>query len=235
MVRKLLIVAAVVLALVAVSLTAAAWRTASVPSWYAPEEPERGPPTGASAADGLGDLLGIDLAGAARAGALVQRLLDAGRVELDSGQLADLVHTALSGSRDGRVFLDAAGPLQARIGDGELEVGALVDLAELRAEEIDDELAAALDHLRSWAPFLAGERFVGLRGVPTVLDGDLGLADGATLRIGELGLPLELLVPSSEEAPLRRRLTIDLLALRVTRVEVAGNRLVVEANQRTGR
>jgi len=44
-------------------------------------------------------------------GLVVQRLLRDGRVEVDATQLVDLVRTGLSGSREGRVFLEAADAL----------------------------------------------------------------------------------------------------------------------------
>lgn len=161
----------------------------------------------------------------------LETLQAAGRVELNAARLRQLLMGELSASQDGRVLLQATRSFQVRIADGRVEAGGLLDLSRVDVDQLSPRVRAAVAGLRRWAGFLGpGERYVGLSASPVAQDGGIGLGQGATLTIGELPLPLSTLV-SLAGATAVDEPVLHLEGLRVTRVAVIADRLVVEAQR----
>lgn len=165
------------------------------------------------------------------ADALLRRLQRDGSVTVDGEELARLATEGLAGGRDGREFLRVSSGLEGRVQDGEIEVGGVFDLSAIDESALSEGARDGLSKLRQTVPFLvSGERYLGVRGAPRVLDGALTFADGATLRIGEVGLPVALLGWLSGDVDASR---LELPGLRVTGARIVGDRVTLDARPRT--
>lgn len=209
--------------LLAVLVTAGAvfvWSAGgSVPAWY----PEADLPDEPAAPQVRGDEQGAD--------ALLRRLQRDGNITVDGNDLAQLATEGLAGSRDGREFLRVSRGLQGRVGDGEIEVGGLFDLSAIDESALSPDTRDGLVKLRQTVPFLVtGERYLGVRGAPQAVQGALAFADGATLRVGEVGLPLALIGWLSNDTDAAR---LHLPELHVTSARVVGEQVTVDAEWRS--
>jgi hypothetical protein len=210
----------VVFAVLAAAAGAYVWsQGGSVPAWYPrtvrPDEP-------VSVQQPRGD---------EDADALLRRLRRDGSVTIDGEDLARLATEGLAGGRDGREFLRVSRGLEGRVQDGEIEVGGVFDLSAIDEAALSEGTRDGLSKLRQTVPFLvSGERYLGVRGAPRVAAGALAFDDGATLRIGEVGLPVALIGWLSSDADAAR---LDLPGLRVTAARVAGDRITVAAEPRS--
>jgi hypothetical protein len=211
------------LVLVAVAATVAvgwSW-SRSTPEWYG---------EGPAASEAPAQEKGRPAARApASADSLLRSLRINGRVVVDGEDLAQLATEALSGTPDGREFLRVSRGLEGQVREGFVEVGGVFDLSALDMGALTPGTRDVFAKLRLFAPFLlAGERYLAVRGTPEEIDGKLGFAPGATLRIGGLGLPLDMigLFTSGDD---QGRPSLELPDLRVTRVEVGADRVTVEA------
>lgn len=174
-----------------------------------------------------------------------------GRVSLGGEELRQLTVTALARTPDGREFMRVNRSIRGRVTGGFLEVGGVFDMAALDLEALTPETRETLASIRRLAPgLLGGELYLGVRGTPVAVDGVLGLAPGATMRIGEASLPLELLVRAARSAGSEDAsrgadgptagtaddpTTLALPGLHVSHAEVVGDRVVIEAEPVTDR
>jgi len=197
-----------------------------VPDWY----PQTGP-SDAGAAARSDEPGSTQQPGAGEnADALLRRLQRDGSVTVDGEDLARLATEGLAEGPDGREFLRVSRGLEGRVQDGEIEVGGLFDLSAIDESALSQGARDGLSKLRKTVPFLvSGERYLGVRGAPQVAAGGLTFADGATLRIGEVGLPVALLGLLSSDADATR---LEIPGLRVTDARIVGDRVTVEAAPR---
>lgn len=220
---KRVILAAVLLVLLVVGTSAALvwWSAGSAPDWYPAVENKRA-------------------AGAARpqaprghedADALLLRLQREGRITVDGDDLARLATEGLADSRDGREFLRVSEGLEGQIRNDEIEVGGVFDLSAIDESALSPDTRDGLVKLRQTVPFLVtGMRYLGVRGTPEERDGDLAFGSDATLRVGQVGLPLALigwLDAGGSDTP-----RLELPDLRVTHVRINGDRVTIEAEPR---
>jgi len=220
MASKLRIVGLLALAAVAATVAVGWSWSRSTPEWYGD-----GP-----ASEALSQEKGRQAARApASAESLLRSLRINGRVAVDGEDLAQLATEALSGTPDGREFLRVSRGLEGQVREGFVEVGGVFDLSALDKGALTPGTRDVLAKLGFFAPFLlTGERYLAVRGTPEEIDGKLGFAPGATLRIGGLGVPLDMIgLFASGDDP--GRPSLQLPDLRVTRVEVGADRVTVEA------
>jgi len=207
------------------------------PSWYvdrvaalaeAPPAPEE---SSGGLLSMLGGLLGIDTRHASSLLEQLQELATTGRVELDAARLAAILETSMSSTADGRAVLATMTDPMARIADGAIEFGGTVHLDSIDTASLPGDAGAAVQRLRRWLPGLSDrELYVGLRTVPHAEDGDLIMSGRAALVVGRLAIP-GWLIPAGE---LREQLDLDLRAVELTRAEVVGSLLVLEAGPEGG-
>jgi hypothetical protein len=101
------------------------------------------------------------------------------------------------------------------------------DLSAIDESALSQGARDGLSRLRQTVPFLvSGERYLGVRGAPRAVDGALAFADGATLRIGQVGFPVALLGWLSGDADAAR---LNLPDLRVTGARIVRDQVIVEA------
>jgi hypothetical protein len=206
------------LAVISVAATAFVWsKGGSVPAWYPEAERPAEPARPQSPRDG--------------ADALLRRLQRDGSITVDGDDLARLATEGLAESRDGREFLRVSSGLEGRVGEGEIEVGGVFDLSAIDESALSPDARDGLVRLRQTVPFLVtGERYLGVRGAPHVAEGALEFADGATLRVGDVGIPLALIGWLGSDTDAAR---LHLPGLRATSVRIIGERVTVEAEPRT--
>lgn len=217
---KRAILAAVVLVLLVVGTSAAFvwWSAGSAPDWYPAVENKQAPPAGRPQAP----------RGDEDADALLLRLQREGSITVDGDDLARLATEGLADSRDGREFLRVSKGLEGQIRDGEIEVGGIFDLSAIDESALSPDTRDGLVKLRQAVPFLVtGERYLGVRGTPEERDGDLAFASDATLRVGQVGLPLALIGWLDADGSDTPRL--ELPDLRVTGVRMNDDRVTIEA------
>jgi hypothetical protein len=208
------------LGVIAAAATAFVWSEGgSVPAWY----PQAERPAEPARPQLPGDAEGAD--------ALLRRLQRDGSITMDGDDLARLATEGLAESGDGREFLRVSRGLQGRVGDGEIEVGGVFDLSAIDESALSPDTRDGLVRLRQTVPFLVtGERYLGVRGAPHVAEGALEFADGATLRVGDVGIPLALIGWLGSDTDAAR---LHLPGLRATSVRIIGERVTVEAEPRT--
>jgi len=196
--------------------------------WFATRPSTAAPPAAPASADTPGD---ASVSGADDPEALLRRLRRDGTLPLGAYDLAALTRSVMSGSVDGREFLRISRDLGATINDEFVEIGGSFDLAALDESALSADARAAVRQMRSTVPFLLnGERYLGVRGMPRAVDGNLGFGSDATLRIGTLGLPVGLLTfLGSQEEILRTSWSLP--DLYVTRVAVVDDQLQLDARE----
>lgn len=200
---------------------------AGVAMWLATRPAPTGPQVAQAPGAGDGPTAADDTGG--DPDALLQRLQRDGRLAVSATDLTDLTRNMMSSSADGREFLRVSKDLEAIISSDYVEVGGTFDLDALDATRLSPEAGAAVEQMRSTVPFLlSGERYLGVRGMPRAVAGNLGFGSDATVRIGTLGLPVGLLTWLGSEEEIAKA-SLMLPDLYVTAVSIDGEQLTVEA------
>lgn len=224
------------------------WRSLAVPDWFDAGGRSAGSATSGSAPGAAvvpevegepGQEHGSDpgdrqATAAGRPGAdLIDALRDRGRVEVDAARLRELVVESLGSAPDGRVFLRATRSVQARIADGRVAVGGLLDLAAVDEEALSPEARETVAVVRRYTRFLGGdERYVGFSGSPRAVDGGIGVNEDAVVLLGSVPLPLSTLASLAGPEVNPEAWVLQVEEVRVTRAEVAGDRVVLEGGPR---
>lgn len=161
--------------------------------------------------------------------ALLRGLQRDGRVTVSAADLTELTRTTMASTADGREFLRVSKDLEATINEDFVEVGGTFDLDALDAAQLSPDARTVVEQMRSTVPFLlSGERYIGVRGMPRAVAGNLGFGSDASIRIGTLGLPVGLLTWLGSEEEIANA-SLMLPDLYVTEVTVDGELLTVEA------
>lgn len=163
--------------------------------------------------------------------ALLRRLQRDGSATVSATDLTDLTRNMMSSTEDGREFLRISKELEATINPNFVEVGGTFDLDALDATRLSPDARAGVEQMRATVPFLlSGERYIGVRGMPRAVAGNLGFGSDASLRIGTLGLPVGLLTWLGSEEEIAKA-SLALPDLYVTDVTVDGEMLTVAARR----
>lgn len=151
-------------------------------------------------------------------------------VRVGEQDLDTLVRRALADHEDGRRALDLAKEVRTVIDGGRIEIGLLVNLAELPRDELTDKERETVDQVSRFLPFLGSQDlYVGVSGVPLARDGLVTVERDVRIKLAFLSLPIdemgELLGVDIE--PFRQQLFLDLSPFRAREVEVLPGEVVI--------
>lgn len=133
-----------------------------------------------------------------------------GEVVFDEDEFNALLLASLASHEDGRRLLAVSDVVRADLRNGEIEVGAIVNMNKLR--EVEPRAKEAFEQALAVLPFDPGDKiFVAAIGTPIARGGNLAVDSDARLQIGALpisnqllkrvGFPVEKI--SSESVPLK--------------------------------
>lgn len=123
---------------------------------------------------------------------------------------------------------DAVQAIHSRIEDGQLETGAIVNMASIPDEALGYREQEFMLWLREHFPLMfEREVYVGVEGKPTVVNGQLQFDDSLRIRVGNLRLTFTDVAErlGLSEAMLWEKLTQELGTLQIKDIEVAGDQL----------
>ncbi|MEL6385495.1 MAG: hypothetical protein AAFQ89_24155 [Cyanobacteria bacterium J06626_18] len=174
MVKKLLIAIVVFSAAIGGGLAYAWNRATAVPRWYAADTAVP------NATVSVSDLLAQR---ATTTGGQVQVTLS----EADLNQIA----ASAAANSSAASILEATGGISTRIDRDRIESGTVVNFSELPMDALPAEGQAAINQLQDRFPVIANrDVYIGLSSQPQVRDGQLRFGDDASIKIGQMSIPL---------------------------------------------
>lgn len=191
----------------------------SMPTWYTEQRQQT------SHLDHFADLLAQmgNQNGAQVLGAKFAQVL-AGDLYLNEDELNALMLASLNQSRSGRQTLARTQALQVRLLEGEIEVGAVINLEDVAS--VNARLAESQQVLSKYLlPMSDGELHMAFRGKPVARDLGLGITGNPTLYVGKIPIPINWLREINNDIPDFRQLSFPLSNLQVNDVRWKGEQL----------
>ena len=151
-------------------------------------------------------------------------------VRVGERDLATLVRRALADSEDGRRALELSKELKTEIVDGRIEVGLVVNLAEIPPEELTADEREAVAKVTRYLPFLEDQDlYVGVSGVPAVEGGKVTVDRDVQIKLAFLSLPIRQMgeMFGVDTEPFRQQLFLDLSPFAAREVEVLPGVVVI--------
>lgn len=239
-------------ALVAAALFAVAWfQATALPDWYRTGGDGAGVSPRGLGREGaaiqitheiLGDISAEDSGESGslfetikrRGSAFIKGLREGREIELLQPEIELLLVGRLAASEEGRKFLRYARVVHVFLEQDEIEIGAILSLAEVPLETFESAKWSAVRQLTRVFPSLATrDLYVAFRGRPSVRYGNLLFEPSSRLKVGKLSLPFAttvgLLLPEGDR--FQDGLEIDLGRFDLEEIEVLEDsvRMVVVA------
>jgi len=155
------------------------WASAqSLPSWFNEQETQQDRNQKVLAAriekQGVGKFLGNKFADVLK-----------GRVVLTEDEFNLLLLASLKTSDDGRKLLAVSDAVNAKLTDGQIEIGAVINLDKV--EKIDAKARKAVERVSGMFPFLSGSRMsVSVIGRPVARNGEIAIKDDFSAKVGAI-------------------------------------------------
>lgn len=155
------------------------WSSAqSLPAWFSEQETEQERNQKVLAAriekQGVGKFLGNKFADVLK-----------GRVVLSEDEFNLLLLASLKANKDGRKLLSVSDAVHAKLSDGEITVGAVINLDKV--EKVDAKARKAVEKVTSIFPFLNSSRLsVSVTGEPVARNGEIAIRDNFSAKIGAI-------------------------------------------------
>lgn len=115
-----------------------------------------------------------------------------GEVTLNETEFNALLMASLASHEDGRRLLNVSDKVHAQLRKNEIELGAVINIAKLRRAE--PKARKAFEKAVDVLPFdLDDKLFIAIKGLPVARNGNLGLDENVSLKIGSLPISNSLL------------------------------------------
>jgi hypothetical protein len=189
------------------------WLSAqSLPSWY-----EEGVDHQARTTEQLSTQISRSGAGQFLGGKLSDVL--SGRLRLNDAEFNALFLTSLQANADGRKLLSVSDAVNASITRDGIELAAVINLDKV--EKIDANARRAVEKVNRLFPFLDNERVaVAIIGTPVARNGQLGIKDDFSLRVGAIPISNSSLRQLGANVERANSESLDLRYLRVNSVSL---------------
>lgn len=151
-------------------------------------------------------------------------------VRVGESDLAALVRRALEESDDGRRALALSKELRTQIVEGRVEIGLVVNLAEIPPEDLTEEERERVAQLTRFLPFLKDQDlYIGVSGVPSARQGRVTVDRDVKVKLAFLSLPVEEMgeMFGVDTDPFLDELFLDLSPFRAEGVEVLPGEVVI--------
>jgi len=165
---------------------AAAWySTQTLPSWYDDGVSQQNKVveqlSDQISGEGLGQFLGSKIAS-----------VMSGELTLSETEFNALLLSGLQSSTEGRQLLNVSDAVNAQLRDGELEIGAILDLNKVAA--LDARARQAVEELTSALPFLDQSKIhLSVVGEPVARNGEISFSENFSIKVGSIPIPSSLL------------------------------------------
>lgn len=175
----------VLLILVACVIGAAWYSSQTLPSWYQQDVSQQEKLvedlTQQINSKGIGEFLGSKIADVMN-----------GQLILSEVEFNALLITSLQASRDGRRVMAVSDAVKAQLGDGYVEIGAVIDLDKVA--QISDDARLAVENLSKALPLLDQSKiFLSVSGQPVAQNGEISFGDDFSVKIGAMPISSKLL------------------------------------------
>ena len=115
-----------------------------------------------------------------------------GQLILSEVEFNALLMSSLQSSRDGRRVISVSDAIKANLKEGEVEVGAVVDLNKVA--NMSHKVADAVQDLKKALPLLNQSKiFLSVTGQPVAINGDIAFDNNFVVKIGSVPISSKLL------------------------------------------
>ncbi|MBX2849057.1 MAG: hypothetical protein KTR16_12100 [Acidiferrobacterales bacterium] len=175
----------VLLTLVALSLCVAWYSSQTLPSWYQSDVSQQEKLVTELSekinSQGVGEFLGNKLAD-----------IVSGQLVLSEVEFNALLLSSLQSSQDGRRVLAVSDAVKAQLNDGNVEVGAVIDLHKVA--QTSEEAREAVENLNKALPLLDRSKiFLSVSGQPIARNGEISFDEDFSVKIGAIPISSKLL------------------------------------------
>lgn len=156
-------------------------------------------------------------------------------IELNNQEFNELILTKIAKHQEPLKILSATSGVQTNIKDGVLESGTVVNLANLRREQLSSNTTEALDKAIKMFPTLENKDiYLGISGRPKIENGQLKLDENTQVKLGNLSFSLvelsQRLGISQEKLAEKLSLSLQLGRLNVTDVTLIDNKVLLRGS-----
>lgn len=157
------------------------------------------------------------------------------QIRLREGDLGRLVVNGLKEYRNGERLLEVAKDVRAELEDGRVELGLVVNLADVRGSELSEDEREAVEKVAGYLPFLEDkDLYLAVSARPAIQEGKVTVEEDLKIKLAFLSLPVGEFADTLGFDPeeLQQRLAIDLSPFVATAVEVVDGELVISVAAR---
>ncbi len=154
-----------------------------------------------------------------------------GRLSLNEAEFNALLLASLQADKDGRKLLAVSDGVNATINPNGIEVSAVINLDKLG--EVDAKARDAVEKVNRLLPFLNDSRVaVALIGTPVARNGELGIKDDFSLRVGAIPISNSALRQLGAKVERANQESLDLKYLTVNSVALRSGELALGVTPR---